>query len=363
MTFTHPLLLLTLLVIPAALVASRLAARRRMQYAVRYTNVDVLAAVVASGRPWRRWLMACVFLLALATLCIAVTRPHVHRLVVNDNATVVLVLDVSGSMEAQDVRPTRLAAAQRALHTFLAKVPARLKVGLVLFAGEAEVATPPTTDHALVAQAVDEADLFRGFGGTAIGDAIATAVQVGLRSAGVSGNSVSALPASSNLASYVTAAKPRAASTLVSILFLSDGHQTRGVLPPLAGADRARAAGIPVYTIALGTTGNTTMRGTGAGGFPGGSGAITPGGGFGFGLGRGGLAPDPKTLRAIAVRTGGKFYRAKTAGDAQAAYSSLGSKLGRRPGTTEVTDYFLIGAALLLVLAGVLSALWSPRLP
>ena len=91
-------------------------------------------------------------------MCAALSRPHVHRLVVNENATVVLVLDVSGSMEAQDVKPTRLAAAQKALHTFLAKVPARLKVGLVLFAGEAQVATPPTTDHALVSQAIDDAN-------------------------------------------------------------------------------------------------------------------------------------------------------------------------------------------------------------
>jgi Ca-activated chloride channel homolog len=358
MTFGHPLLLLTLLLIPAALVAYRLATRRRMAYAVRYTNVDVLASVVSTGRPWRRWLMAGVFLLALAALCAAVSRPHVHRLVVNDNATVVLVLDVSGSMEAQDVRPTRLAAAQRALHAFLAKAPPRLKVGLVLFAGEAQVATPPTTDHALVAQAVDDAGFFRGFGGTAIGDGIATAVRVGLRSAGLTGTSVTALPSSANLAAYMTAAAtPRAASTLVSILFLSDGHQTRGVLSPLEGADKARAAGIPVYTVALGTTGNTTMRG-----FPGGSqgfGGLGGGGGFG----RPGLAPDPKTLRAIADRTGGKFFRAKSAGAVEQAYTALGSTLGRKPGSAEVTDWFLIGAAILLVLAGVLSTLWSPRLP
>jgi Ca-activated chloride channel homolog len=352
MTFGHPLLLLTLLLIPAAVVAYRLATRRRMEYAVRYTNVDVLASVVATGRPWRRWVMAGVFLLALATLCAALSRPHVHRLVVNDNATVVLVLDVSGSMEAQDVRPTRLAAAQRALHAFLAKVPPRLKVGLVLFAGEAQVATPPTTDHTLVAQAVDDAGFFRGFGGTAIGDGIATAVRVGLRSAGLTGASVTALPSSHALAAYVTAAAaPRAASTLVSILFLSDGHQTRGVLSPLEGANRARAAGIPVYTVALGTTGNTTMKG-----FPG---AFGGGGGFG----RPGLAPDPKTLRAIADRTGGKFFRAKSAGAVEQAYTALGSTLGRKSGSVEVTDWFLIGAAVLLVLAGVLSALWSPRLP
>jgi Ca-activated chloride channel homolog len=356
MTFGHPLLLLTLLLIPAAVVAYRLATRRRMDYAVRYTNVDVLASVVATGRPWRRWLMASVFLLALATLCAALSRPHVHRLVVNDNATVVLVLDVSGSMEAQDVNPTRLAAAQRALHTFLTKVPARLKIGLILFAGEAQVATPPTTDHALVAQAVDDANYFRGFGGTAIGDAIATAVRVGLRSAGLTGTSVTALPSSQELAVYV-AATPRAASTLVSILFLSDGHQTRGTLTPLEGADKARAAGIPVYTVALGTTGNTTMRGFPGGGFQGGG--FQGGGGFG----RPGLAPDPTTLRAIAVRTGGKFFRARSAGAVEQAYSSLGSTIGRKSGTVEVTDWFLVGAAILLVLAGVLSALWSPRLP
>jgi len=358
MTFGHPLLLLTLLAIPAALLAYRLVTRRRrMRYAVRFTNVDVLAAVVAAQRPWRRWAVTGVFLLALATLCAAVARPHVHRLVASDDATVVLVLDVSGSMQAVDVKPTRLVAAQRALHTFLGKVPPRLKVGLVLFAGEAQVATPPTSDHALVAEAINEVDFFNGFGGTAIGDAIATAVQVGLRSAGVGGEQVSAAPQQRQLASYVAAEPQRAASTLVSILFLSDGHQTRGVLQPMQGADRARRAGIPVYTVALGTTGNTTLRGF-PGGFPGTS---TFGGGGG--LGRRGLAPDPSTLRAIAERTGGKFYRARSAGAVQDAYASLGSKLGRKPGTTEVTDLFLAGAAALLVLAGVLSALWAPRLP
>jgi Ca-activated chloride channel family protein len=278
-------------------------------------------------------------------------------MVASDNATVILVLDVSGSMQAQDVKPTRLVAAQKALHVFLGKVPPRLKIGLILFAGEAEVSTPPTTDHALVSEAIDQTDFFRGFGGTAIGDAIALAVQVGLRSVGVQGESVSALQPARSLAAYrPTAAKPRrSASTLVSILFLSDGHQTRGILRPLQGAAKARAAGIPVYTVSLGTTGNTTLRGF-PGGFPG-----VGGGGFGFG--RRGLSPDPKTLKAIADDTGGKFYRAKSAGAAEDAYRSLGSKLGRKPGHTEVTDLFLAGGAFFLMLAGVLSSIWSPRLP
>jgi Ca-activated chloride channel family protein len=360
MTFSHPLLLLTLLVIPASLALYRLVvARRRMRYAVRYTNVDVLATVIATGRPWRRWVAAGAFLLALATLCVAVSRPHVHRMVASDNATVILVLDVSGSMQAQDVKPTRLVAAQKALHAFLEKVPPRLKISLILFAGEAQLATPPTTDHALVSEAIDQTDFFRGFGGTAIGDAIALAVQVGLRSVGVQGESVSALQPARSLAAYrPTAANPgRSASTLVSILFLSDGHQTRGILRPLQGAAKARAAGIPVYTVSLGTTGNTTLKGF-PGGFPG-----VGGGGGGFGFGRRGLSPDPKTLKAIADDTGGKFYRAKSAGAVEDAYRSLGSKLGRKPGNTEVTDLFLAGGALFLVLAGVLSSLWSPRLP
>jgi Ca-activated chloride channel family protein len=341
MTFGHPYLLVWLAVLPLGLLLYRLGTRRRrMQYAVRYTNVDVLATVVATERPWRRLLAAGVFLLALATLCVAASRPHVHRLVASNDAT--------------DVKPTRLIAAQRALHTFLAKVPSGLKVGLVLFAGEAEVATPPTTDHALVSEAIDEVDFFNGFGGTAIGDALATAVQVGLRSAGVQGGGVTATGPERSLVSYVTAAK-RPASTLVSILFLSDGHQTRGILTPAQGAQRARAAGVPVYTVSLGTTGNTTMRG-----YPQGFGA---GGGFGGGLGQRGLSPDPKTLHAIATTTGGKFYRARSAGAVEETYASLGSKLGRKPGSTEVTDLFLIGAAGLLVLAGLLSALWSPRLP
>jgi len=358
-SFGDPLLLLTLLLVPATLLFHHYAiARRRVRYAVRYTNVDVLAAVAAERRPWRRWLTAALFLLALAVVCIAVARPHMHRLVQNENATIVLVLDVSGSMNAQDVKPTRLGAAQRALHIFMRKVPSRFKVGLILFAGEAEVATPPTQDHALVDEAIDNAGDFNGFGGTAIGDALATAVRVGLQSVGITGSSTSALPASRELAASVTQAKPHQ-NSLVSIVFLSDGHQTRGVLSPLAGADRAKAAGIPIYTLALGTTGQTTMRGFGNGGLGGGGGVL----GYGFGFGLQGLAPDPKTLRAIAERTGGKFYRAKTAGAAEAAYASLGSKLGRHGANVEITDWFLVGAAVLLVLGGALSTWWAPRLP
>ncbi|HUJ92203.1 MAG TPA: VWA domain-containing protein [Gaiellaceae bacterium] len=352
MTFGAPYLLLSLLAIPLAIVLWRTAERRRMRYAVRYTNVEVLAGVAGSRSQWRRYLPAGLFLVALATLCVGLARPHVKTTIPTDNATVVLVLDVSGSMQANDVKPTRLAAAQKAINLFLDRVPSRLKVGLILFAGEPYVATPPTTDHTLVRQAVADVGAFRGFGGTAIGDALATAVQLGLKSAGLSANG--------QLAAYRTVAPSSSpASSLVSILFLSDGHQTRGTLLPLEGAARAKAAGIPVYTVALGTINGriTNFPGAGLPGFgPG-------GGGGGTGARLFGLQPDPKTLHAIATMTGGEFFRANSAGKVQAAYSKLGSSIGRKPGHVEVTSAFLLGAAILLVLAGVLSARWAPRLP
>jgi Ca-activated chloride channel homolog len=351
-SFGAPLLLLALLAVPLAVGIYLLAERRRMRYAVRYTNVDVLA-LVAGGRQWRRFVAPVLLLLTLTTLCIAVARPHVHTLVTNDKATVVLVLDVSGSMQSTDVKPTRLAAAQRALDLFLERVPKRLKVGLVLFAGEAEVATPPTTDHALVQQAVNDADEYQGYSGTAIGDALALAVQIGLESVGISGQGTTAAPAPGGrtLASY-DAASSTPSQGLVSILFLSDGRQNRGVLQPLQGAARAKQAGIPVFTVAFGTTGGTLP------GFP-----VFNGNGGGFFTGGNSLAPDPATLRAIARATGGTFFRAKTAQSVQTAYAKLGSSLGRTSSNVEVTSWFLAIAALLLVSALILGVRWAPRIP
>jgi Ca-activated chloride channel homolog len=233
-----------------------------------------------------------------------------------------------------------------------------VKVGLVLFAAEAEVATPPTADHKLVGQAVDQAGDFQGFGGTAIGDAIAVAVHVGLQSVGISQAGGNALQGQRSLAS---AGGSNPSQGLVSILFLSDGRQNRGFLQPLAGAARARVAGIPIYTIALGSNGGTRLTVPGNGGGP--PQIITPNSPFSGGGFRQALRPDPTTLRAIANATGGKFFRARDAAAVESAYSNLGSSLGRQPGTVEVTGDFLAGAALLLVLAGVLSAMWGPRIP
>jgi Ca-activated chloride channel family protein len=293
MSFGHPLLLLTLLVLPAVAAVYLWLQRRPPKYAMAYTNVDLLVAV-SRGRSWRRYVPPGLALLAVAALCVAVTRPQRATLVASDNATVVLVVDVSGSMNAKDVKPTRLAAAQEALNRFLDHVPKQVKVGLVAFAGDPQVAAPPT-------------------------------------------------PAKS----------PQ------TILFLSDGHQTRGDLQPLQGADLARRAGIPVYTIALGTPEGTLERPGGFGGFGGGS----------FGGGPPDVTqvipvpPDPDTLRAIAQTTGGKFFEARSANALSSAYDNLGSVVGREPGKREVTYWFAAIAALLLVAAAAFSLLVAPRLP
>jgi Ca-activated chloride channel family protein len=338
MTFGHPLLLLTLLVVPAVLVLWRLAERRRMRYAVRYTNVDVLASV-AGGRDWRRFVPPALFLLAIAALCVAVARPHAKTLVLRDRATVILVIDASRSMQATDVKPTRLIAAQQAVSTFLDKVPKRLRVGLIAFSGYPVVAAPPTTDHKLVRESLQDVGSMAG-GGTAIGDALAAAVQLGVQSVNGTGS----------LADVRTAASTHG---LVSILFLSDGAQTRGDLQPQDGAERAKQAGIPVYTVALGTP-NGKLRIDFPYSFNNGSGTFTrtvP------------VPPDPETLRQIAETSGGKFFAAHSNSAVRSAYASLGSKLGRRPARTEITYGFVAAAAGLLLAAGMLSVAWAPRIP
>jgi Ca-activated chloride channel family protein len=351
MTFDRPLLLLTLLVVPAALGLYLLAERRRMRYAIRFTNLEVLTSVLGR-RLWRQYVPLVLFLLALTALCVGVARPNRTTLIPRDRATVILVVDVSRSMEARDVKPTRLGAATAAVRIFLDRVPKRLRVGLIAFAGNPAVAAPPTTYHGLVRESLDTIQWFPGFGGTAIGDALAAAVELGQKAVN---------DQSGNLASVTTAA-PSPARGLVSILFLSDGAQTRGTLEPLQGADRAKEAGIPVYTVALGTPGGTLQfrfgYGGGGGGAPGGP--PPPYGGPGR---RVPVPPDPDTLRAIADRTGGEFFAARDAKSLQAAYAKLGSRLGRKPGRSEITYAFLAAATGLLVAAGLLSALWSPRLP
>jgi Ca-activated chloride channel homolog len=358
MSFEKPLYLLFSLVVVAAAAAFWIVAeRRRQKFTVKFTNLEVLASV-AETRSWKRYVPTALFALALVVLLVSLARPTVNRMVANERASVILVVDTSRSMQAEDVPPTRLGAAQEAINLFLKRVPDRLRVGLVVFAGEAQVATPPTSDHDLVQQSVDSIGEFAIYGGTAIGDALQTAVDLGKQSIDAppesEGQTAAPAPAPSSETRSLAQAAGCDEKSLVSILFLSDGAQTRGILEPMEGAALAKEACFPVYTVALGTPEGTIQRGFG----------------FGGGFGQGGdpnelipVPPDPETLRAIAETTGGQFTEARTPETLESAYKKLGSSLGREPGQSEITFILVAIAAVLLVAAGVLSALWSPRLP
>jgi Ca-activated chloride channel homolog len=320
-SFASPWLLPLLLLVPAMVALAWWYDRRRAKYAVTFTNLDLLASVAAGHRrPWRRWVPLALFLLALLAASTALARPRATVSVPSSRATVVLLVDVSGSMRANDVRPTRLGAAQHAMAAFADRVPKKVKVGLVSFSTGPNVLVPPTVDRDLLQEGIA---LLVPDAGTAIGDGLAVAVQV-------------------VKASVQDAPRGKDGKVPGAIVLLSDGAQTRGVLTPLQGADRARSAGIRVFTIALGTNHGTLGFG--------------PFGGYGYGGGFGQGAqqrfpvrPDPVTLAAIARETDGQTFRASTASKVDAVYKQLGASIAHHKVSREISSWFAGAAALLLL--------------
>ncbi|MDQ1394872.1 MAG: Ca-activated chloride channel [Acidimicrobiaceae bacterium] len=307
--------------VPVLVALYLLAQRRRARYAVRFTNLDLLASVVTRSPTWRRHIPPLVYLLALATLLLALGRPTVTASVAQQQAAVMLVVDVSGSMVATDVQPTRIAAAQNAARTFIDQVPPKLPVGLVAFSTEARLLAPPTTDHASVRIAVDR---LTALGATAMGDAIDLAVQA-----------TGPLPT----------AKAKAKHPPAVVLLLSDGKNTVG-RDPLDAATDANNDDVHVFTVALGT--------------PDGVAAIPDNNGVVQDIP---VPPDPDTLQAVAQRTGGKFFTAPTAEQLTSVYSGLGSSIGRVPKPREITAEFAGGALILMLVGGALALLWFNRFP
>ena len=324
MTFREPAVLLGLALLPVAMLAYAAMQSRRRREARAFGNPALMPNIV-TGRPgWRRHLPALLLLFALAALIFAVARPQRSVAAPQRAATVVLVNDVSGSMRADDVDPNRLTAAVDAAKTLADKTPDNFRLGLVTFSDFAEQVVAPTTDRGAVTSALER---MRADGGTAMGDGLAR----GLQSA----------------QTPVPTADGRGTRKLPAIIvLLSDGKNTLGSNDPLEVARQAKAAKIPVYTIALGTD----------------SGEVVQQDAFGF-VQRIPVPPDKATLRDIARITGGRSFEAVSSDDAEDIYSRIGTRLTSKPEKREVTVAFAGGALVLLLAGGAFSLSWFGRLP
>jgi Ca-activated chloride channel homolog len=320
MTFASPFVLWGLLLVPGALVGYWLAQRRRIKYAARFTNLDLLANVVDASPGRRRHLPAVLALTALAALVVAMARPQAVVAVPREEATVVLTMDGSASMTATDVAPTRLDAAKSAASTFLDGLPERYRVGLVSFSNATRVLEEPTHDREDVRSSLEAIE---GDVGTAIGDAILESIALAPRDED----------------------GERSGETLFAVLLLSDGANSAGVAPA-AVLDEVRQTGIPIYTIALGTDAGVVE-------IPNAYGEPQPYR----------VPPDRDTLRLIAEETGGRFFEAPTQADLEAVYEEIGSQVSYEDEERELTAAFAGAGAVFLLIGASLSALWFGRIP
>jgi Ca-activated chloride channel homolog len=318
--FDWPLALLGLLVVPLLVGAYVVRERKRGEAARRFGNPALLPNLVSVSPGWRRHFPLAVLLVALAAMLVGVARPHATVHVKREEATVILAIDTSLSMRATDVKPTRLAAARAAANAFLERVPEKFRVGIVGFTGRAYVAVPPTHDRTLARAALRS---LRWGEGTALGDAVA----LGLR-----------------LASQQRAGDGTRPPT--AILVISDGAQMSGRTTPQIAAQRARAAHVPVSAVVLGT--------------PDGVVEVPLANGFRAQLR---VPPRPDTLQQLTRATGGEFFTARNDARLRDIYKRLGSRLGSRSESREISDYFAGGSAGLLLVGGALSALWFRRVP
>jgi Ca-activated chloride channel homolog len=318
MSFAAPLALLGLVLLPLLATAYGRHQRGRARAAAAFASPH-LSPSFAPRRPgWRRHVPMLAFAVALALLLVAAAKPQTTVAVPVEHASIMLMTDVSGSMEAQDVKPSRLVAARRAATTFVDGVPKKVNVGVIAFNQTATVLQSPTTDRIAVKSALQR---MKSSGGTATGNAVRAAVRILSAAKGVGGK-----------------APPSA------IVLLSDGKSTKGV-QPLTAAQEAGRRHIPIYTVALGTP----------------SGTITvPRRGGGTETRQ--VPPDPETLRQMASASGGQAYQAADAQGLSQVYERLGSQLGRKNEPREISSLFA-AAALAFVLAGAaLTLRWFGRL-
>ena len=334
MTFTDPLFLLALVPVAALALAYLVLQRRRTRYAVRFASLPMLDRVAPARPRWRRHLATGLVLLALGAFATAAAGPQMQLRVPYERATVIVAIDVSGSMQAQDVAPDRLTAAKAAAAQFVDELPETVQVGLVAFAGDAELVTPVTADRALVGRSIEALE---AEGGTAIGEAVFASVEEVTRQAAADEDGGTPDPDGTD--ADAPADNEPAEPIPARLVLLSDGYNTAG-RSPAESAPAALDAEMPISTIAYGT----------------------PDGVLGSGIGARPVPADDATLRTLAEETGGHFYRAESGAELDQVYEDIGSAIGWRTETTLVTSALVLIGLALAITATALSLRWFSRL-
>lgn len=332
MRLTQPLFLLALVPVALLAIGYLVMQRRRIKYSLRFATAPMLERLVPHRPRWRRHLAAGLVVGALALLAVATTQPQVRAQVPYERATILVAIDTSASMSAEDMPPNRLEAAKSAAVDFIEQLPPRYNVGLVSFSSNARVVSSPTTDHALVSRSIE--GLGPPDGGTAIGEAVYSSVndlrQI-LDEAAAGGPSASPSPDSED-------SDDTEDGSPAHLVLLSDGGNSAG-RSPVAAAEAAREAGLPTSTIAYGTEGSS---------------AALPGGQS--------VEVREDTLRELADTTGGQFYRASSADELREVYDDIGTLVGYHTEYREITVWVVLGAMVLAFAAAALSLRWFARL-
>jgi Ca-activated chloride channel homolog len=357
-SFSWPLALWLLLLVPLLLGVYLWQLHRKRKHAVRFSSVALIRAALPPRSRWRQHVPVGLLLAGFAALAVATARPQVTRTVPLSRTSIILTLDVSGSMCATDVEPNRLTVAQDAARAFVKDQVAGTRIGIVAFAGFAQLIVPPTTDKAKLTDAIDNLTTSRG---TVIGAAMLQALDA------IAAVNPDVQPASAEVTggdqSPAPPATPPAPGDYVPdiIVLLTDGANTRGI-DPVDAAQEVAGQRVRVYTIGFGTTNPTQMvctreqLGAGqfddGGGFNGGGGP--PRGGF-----RQALVMDEATLQKVADITGGKFYQAEDADQLKSVFSNLPNQVSLQKEHREISYIFAIIGALLTATAVGLSMLWN----
>ena len=356
MSFAAPLALLLLVLVPMLLGAYLWQLRRRRKQAVRFSSVALIRAALPRRSRWRRHLPPALFLVSLVGLTVASARPRVSVEVPLSRTSIILTLDVSGSMCATDVEPNRLTVAQDAARAFVKDQVAGTRIGIIAFAGFAQLVVPPTTDKAKLNEAIDNLTTARG---TAIGAAMLQALDA------IAAENPDVQPSQSQPArgESDTAPAPQAPTRTDYVpdivVLLTDGANTRGV-EPVDAAQQLAEQRVRVYTIGFGTTNPKQMvctpqqLGASALNESGFSGGSAPRSSL-----RQALVIDEPTLTQVAGITGGKFYRAQDAGQLRKVFASLPNQIELQKEQHEISVLFAVAGGVLAAAALTLSLLWN----